>query len=40
MTAEFPIERGELSTLKKDIVEIERMLMALIKSLEKKSLDP
>ena len=29
------IEKGELSILKKDIAEIERMLKALIKSLEK-----
>ena len=30
----------ELSTSKKDIAEIERMLKALIKSLENKHLDP
>ena len=30
------IEKGELSTAKKDIEEIERMLKALIKSLENK----
>jgi len=29
------IEKGELGALKKDIAEIERMLKALIKSLEK-----
>jgi hypothetical protein len=34
------IEKGELGTLKKDIAEIERMLKALIKSLENKSLNP
>ena len=34
------IENGELFTLKKDIAEIERMLKALIKSLENKPLDP
>jgi hypothetical protein len=36
------IEKGELGTLKKDIAEIERMLKALIKSLENKplKLDP
>ncbi len=34
------IEKGELSTTKKDIAEIERMLKALIKSLENKSLNP
>ncbi len=34
------IEKGELGTLKKDIVEIERMLKALIKSLENKHLNP
>jgi four helix bundle protein len=34
------IEKGELSTLKKDIPEIERMLKALIKSLENKPLNP
>ena len=34
------IEKGELSTAKKDIEEIERMLKALIKSLENKSLNP
>ena len=34
------IEKGELSTLKKDIAEIERMLKALIKSLENKPLNP
>ncbi len=32
------IEKGELGTLKKDIAEIERMLKALIKSLENKPL--
>jgi len=34
------IEKNELDTLKKDIAEIERMLKALIKSLENKPLDP
>ncbi len=34
------IEKGELSTTKKDIAEIERMLKALIKSLENKPLNP
>jgi len=34
------IEKGELRTLNKDIAEIERMLKALIKSLEKKPLNP
>ena len=34
------IAKGELGTAKKDIVEIERMLKALIKSLENKPLDP
>ena len=34
------IEKGELDTLKKDIPEIERMLKALIKSLENKHLNP
>ena len=34
------IEKGELSTLNKDISEIERMLKALIKSLENKPSDP
>jgi len=34
------IEKGELGTLKKDITEIERMLKALIKSLENKPLTP
>ena len=34
------IEKGELGTQKKDIAEIERMLKALIKSLENKSLNP
>ena len=34
------IEKGELATAKKDIVEIERMLKALIKSLENKHLNP
>jgi len=34
------IENGELSTLNKDIAEVERMLKALIKSLENKSLNP
>jgi len=34
------INKGELGTLKKDISEIERMLKALIKSLENKPLNP
>ncbi len=34
------IEKGELGTIKKDIAEIERMLNALIKSLENKPLNP
>ena len=34
------IEKVELGTLKKDIAEIERMLKALIKSLESKPLNP
>ncbi len=34
------IEKGELGTIKKDIAEIERMLKAPIKSLEKKHLNP
>ncbi len=34
------IEKGELGKLKKDIAEIERMLKALIKSLENKPLNP
>ena len=34
------IEKGELDTPKKDIAEIERMLKALITSLEKKPLNP
>ena len=34
------IEKSELGTLKKDIEEIERMLKALIKSLENKPLNP
>ena len=34
------IEKGALNTLKKDIAEIERMLKALIKSLENKPLNP
>lgn len=34
------IEKGELGKLKKDISEIERMLKALIKSLENKPLNP
>jgi hypothetical protein len=33
-------EKSELGTLKTDIAEIERMLMALIKSLENKPLNP
>jgi len=34
------IEKGELSKLNKDIAEIERMLKALIKSLENRPSDP
>jgi len=34
------IDKGELDTTKKDIAEIERMLKALIKSLESKHLNP
>ncbi len=34
------IEKDELSTAKKDIAEVERMLKALIKSLENKPLNP
>ena len=34
------IEQGEWGKLEKDIAEIERMLKALIKSLERKPLDP
>ena len=34
------IEKGVLGTLKKDIAESERMLKALIKSLENKPLNP
>jgi four helix bundle protein len=34
------IEKSALGTLKKDIAEIERMLKALIKSLENKPLNP
>ena len=34
------IEKEELSTVKTNIAEIERMLKALIKSLENKHLDP
>ena len=34
------IEKSELSTLKKDIADIERMLTVLIKSLENKPLNP
>jgi len=34
------IEKSELGILKKDIAEIERMLRALIKSLENKPLTP
>jgi len=32
--------KGELDTLMKDITDIERMLKALIRSLENKSLNP
>jgi len=34
------IEKGELGPLNKNITEIERMLKALIKSLENRPLDP
>jgi len=34
------IEKGELGTLSKAIAEIEKMLKALIKSLENKPLNP
>jgi four helix bundle protein len=34
------IEKGELGKLEKDIAEIERMLIALIKSLENKPWNP
>jgi hypothetical protein len=34
------IEKGELGTLKKDIAKMERMIKALIKSLENNPLDP
>jgi hypothetical protein len=34
------IEKGGLGILKKDITEIEKMLKALIKSLENKPLNP
>ncbi len=34
------IGKGELGTAKKDLAEIERMLKALIKSLENKLLNP
>jgi four helix bundle protein len=34
------IEKGELGKLKKDITKIERMIKALIKSLENKPLNP
>ncbi len=34
------IEKGELGTLKKDIAEIERMLKAMLKSLENKPFPP
>jgi len=34
------IEKGERGTLKKDISKIERTVKALIKSLEKKTLNP
>jgi len=34
------IDKGELGTVKKDIAEIERMLKALIKSLENKHWNP
>jgi four helix bundle protein len=34
------IAKGKLGTVKKDIAEIERMLKALIKSLENKPLNP
>ena len=34
------IEKGEMETIKNDIADVERMLKALIKSLENKPLDP
>ena len=34
------IEKGELETTKQDIAEVERMLKALIKTLENKHLNP
>jgi len=34
------IDKSELDTLQKDVAEIERMLKALIKSLENRPLDP
>ena len=34
------IEKGDLGRLKKDVAEIERILKALIKSLENKPLNP
>ena len=34
------IKNGELGTLEKDIAKLERMLKALIKSLENKPLNP
>ncbi len=41
LTGDFGfIEKGELGIAKKDIAEIERMLKALIKSLDNKHLNP
>ncbi len=40
ITAKFPNEESEPGTLDKDITKIERMLKALIKSLENKHLNP
>jgi len=40
ITAKFPNEEGESGTLNKDIAKIERMLKALIKSLENKPWNP
>jgi len=34
------IEKGEMETIKNDIADVERMLKALIKSLENRPLDP
>ena len=34
------IEKGEMETIKNDIADVERMLKALIKSIENKPVDP